>query len=394
MRGISLDLIAGLIFAVAQCRLAVLVLRWSRRARVNQPAVMAAFAGFELLMAAGFLANYSPFGHSLPSRGMAVFGAISYLCLFATSCAVVVHAFLAPVHGPASPGGNLSRRRALTLAGNAVVAAPFAALGYGALIERTNFQVNELDVPLAGLPGDLERLRILLLSDIHLGMFLSERELARMIDAACELDAHIAFATGDFITTFGDPLAASIRQVARVKAEAGTFGCLGNHERYAHAEDEATRLAARAGIPILRGESRQLRFGGAVLNVAGVDYQRSSSWQGRHWRGQQQTYLAGAEKLIQPGAFNLLLSHNPDVFPVAARQGWSLVLAGHTHGGQVNVEILDRSISPAAFLTPYVRGLYRIGASAEYVTRGIGTVGIPARLGAPPEISLLRLRKA
>jgi uncharacterized protein len=385
VRGISLDLVAGLIFAIAQCRLAVLVLRWTRRPRVNRLAVVAAFAVFELLMAAGFLANYSPFGHSMPSRGMAVFGAISYLCLFATSCAVVVHSFLAPVRGKAHGGGTLSRRRALSLAGNALVAAPFAALGYGALVERTNFQVNELDVPLAGLPLDLEGLRILLLSDIHLGMFLSERELARMIDAACDLDSHIAFATGDFISTFGDPLEASIRQVARVKADAGTLGCLGNHERYAHAEDEATRLAARAGIPILRSQSRQLRFGNAVLNVAGVDYQRIS---------QRHGYLAGAEGLIQPGAFNLLLSHNPDVFPVAARQGWSLVLAGHTHGGQVNVEILDRSISPAAFLTPYVRGLYRIGASAEYVTRGIGTVGIPARLGAPPEISLLRLRKA
>ncbi|HEY7388118.1 MAG TPA: metallophosphoesterase [Bryobacteraceae bacterium] len=394
MRGISLDLIAALIFAIAHCRLAVLVLRWARRARVNRWAFVAAFVGFELVLAVGFLANYSPFGYSMPSRGMAIFGAISYQCLFATSCAVVVHAFLAPARFASASrkvngGGNLSRRHALSLAGKALVAAPFAALGYGALVERTNFQVNETDIPLAGLPPDLDGLRILLLSDIHLGMFLSERELARMIDAACELHPQIAFATGDFITTFGDPLEASIRQVARVEADAGTLGCLGNHERYAHAEDEATRLAARAGIPVLRGESRQLRFGNALLNVAGVDYQRRS-----HWRGQPQAYLAGAESLIQPGAFNLLLSHNPDVFPVAARQGWSLVLAGHTHGGQVNVEILDRYISPAAFLTPYVRGLYRIGASAEYVTRGIGTVGIPARLGAPPEISLLTLRKA
>jgi uncharacterized protein len=341
------------------------------------------------VMAAGFLWNYSPFGHEMPSRAMSMFGAVTFLCLFATTCAVAVHAILAPVYGQNQPGRGLSRRRALTMTGNALVAAPFATLGYGVLMERTNFQVNETDVPLAGLPSDLDGLRLVLLSDIHLGLFLSERELARMIDAACELHPHIAFATGDFISTFGDPLEASIHQVARVKADAGMLGCLGNHERYAHVEDEATRLAARAGIPILRSEARQLRFGSAVLNVAGVDYQRSS-----HWEGHRHEYLAGAERLIAPGAFNLLLSHNPDVFPVAARQGWSLVLAGHTHGGQVNVEILDRSISPAVFLTPYVRGLYRIGASAEYVTRGIGTVGIPARLGSPPEISLLRLRKA
>ena len=95
-----------------------------------------------------------------------------------------------------------------------------------------------------------------------------------------------------------------------------------------------------------------------------------------------------------PGATNVLLQHNPDVFPEAARQGYNLLLAGHTHGGQVTVEILDQSINPARFFTPYVYGLYRAGNSAAYVTRGIGTIGIPARIGAPPEISLLRLRKA
>jgi hypothetical protein len=70
------------------------------------------------------------------------------------------------------------------------------------------------------------------------------------------------------------------------------------------------------------------------------------------------------------------------------------MLAGHTHGGQVSVEILDQAINPARFFTPYVYGLFRQGPAAAYVTRGIGTIGIPARIGAPPEISLLRLRKA
>ena len=91
---------------------------------------------------------------------------------------------------------------------------------------------------------------------------------------------------------------------------------------------------------------------------------------------------------------NVLLQHNPDVFPTAARQGWDLTLAGHTHGGQVNFEILNQDLNVARFYTPYVRGLYRSGRSAIYVTRGIGTIGMPARIGAPPEITLLRLRMA
>jgi predicted MPP superfamily phosphohydrolase len=90
----------------------------------------------------------------------------------------------------------------------------------------------------------------------------------------------------------------------------------------------------------------------------------------------KEEYLAGAERLVYPGAVNLLLSHNPDVFPVAAGQGYDLMLAVHTHGGQ------------------NVKGLYRLEPAAGYVTRGIGTIGIPARICAPPEITLLRLRKA
>jgi predicted MPP superfamily phosphohydrolase len=102
-------------------------------------------------------------------------------------------------------------------------------------------------------------------------------------------------------------------------------------------------------------------------------------------------YLVGAEKMIRPAALNVLLSHNPDVFPVAARQGWHFTISGHTHGGQVNVEILRQDLNIARFFTPYTMGLYRIGPSSIYVSRGIGTIGVPVRLGAPPEVALLRL---
>src|SRR5262249_49769250 len=134
-----------------------------------------------------------------------------------------------------------------------------------------------------------------------------------------------------------------------------------------------------------RGTALPLRFGSTVVNLAGVDYQR---------RADRSHYLRGAERLILPGAINILMSHNPDVFPVAANQGYNLLLAGHTHGGQVTVEILDQSINPARFFTPYIYGIYRTGGATAYVTRGIGTIGGPARIGAPPAISLLRLRRA
>ncbi len=280
---------------------------------------------------------------------------------------------------------DAGRRRALNVAGTLAMASPFAVLGYGALVQRTDFRVREIDVPLPGLPDDLDGIRVLQLSDIHLSAFLSESELARVIDAAIELRPHLAVITGDLITSRGDPLDACIRQLARIKADAGVFGCLGNHERFARVENYTTRAAAAVGIPFLRGAARRLRFGKSILNLAGVDYQTFP---------EKQDYLRGAGRLIVPGACNVLLSHNPDVFPAAAQQGWNLQFSGHTHGGQVTVEIFDQAVTPVRFFTPYVYGLFRSGASAAYVTRGIGTLGIPARIGAPPEIAVLRLRKA
>jgi predicted MPP superfamily phosphohydrolase len=183
----------------------------------------------------------------------------------------------------------------------------------------------------------------------------------------------------------GDPLDACIRQLGRIKADAGVFGCMGNHERYARAEDYTEEAAARLGIRFLRKQAELLRFGGDALNLAGVDHQSRFGGKG---------YLVAVENLKAPDALNLLLSHNPDVFPVAARQGWDLMLSGHTHGGQINVEILDQAITPVRFMTPYIYGTYRTKNSAAYVTRGIGSIGIPTRIGAPPEITVIRLRKA
>lgn len=350
---------------------------------------LAGFVLFEILMGAGYLSSVFHASARSPHQGFAIFAAVAYSYLLTSSAAVAVYTVFDAIRNHLNAGTDQGRRRALNAAGSALVAAPFAAMGYGALIERTRFEVRQVDVTLAGLPVDLDGLRILHLSDIHLGLFLSERELARVINASCELRPHIAFVTGDFISAAGDPLEACIRQLARVKADAGMFGCLGNHERYARAEAQTATLASQAGIPILRDEAQQLRWGNCVLNVAGVDYQRGSS---------KDKYLLGAQRLVYPGEFNVLLSHNPDVFPVAARQGYNLLLSGHTHGGQVTFEILDESINPARFYTPFVRGLYRLRpedtSTAAYVTPGIGTIGIPARIGAPPEISLLTLRKA
>lgn len=277
------------------------------------------------------------------------------------------------------------RRRLVRSAGGVLVAAPFALTGFGTFVQRTDFRVREVGLPVPNLHPDLQGLRLVQFSDIHLSPYLSETEFARAIGQAAELRPHLVLVTGDMISAGGDPLEACLRQIARLRPEAGFLGCLGNHEIYARAEEAATREGARLGIEFLRGRSRVLRFGKAGINFAGVDYQRIHN---------KPDYLRGAERLIQPGMPNVLLSHNPDVFEVAAAKGFDATIAGHTHGGQVQIEILSQSLNVARFLTPYVYGLYRLNGRCAYVTRGIGTIGMPARIGAPPEIALLRLEKA
>ncbi len=277
------------------------------------------------------------------------------------------------------PGFNPGRRALLRTAHAAAITAPLAVLAFGITVSRKRFELAEVAIAIPGLPKDLNGLRLVQLTDIHLGAFLDPRELSRVVAMANETRPHIALVTGDLISQRGDPLDECLRRLSGLRAEAGVLGCLGNHEFYARAVEHAVEGGARAGIDFLRSRSRRLRFGGATLNIAGMDYSP-----GRYPR-----LPDGA--LTEPGTTNILLSHNPNVFPAAAGSGFDLTIAGHTHGGQVTMEIFSESVTVVRFLTPYVQGLFREGPAALYVSRGIGTVGVPARIGADPEITLIRL---
>jgi predicted MPP superfamily phosphohydrolase len=274
------------------------------------------------------------------------------------------------------------RRRVLSMARTATFAAPVVLSGF-AVVRRNDLRLQEVEIAVAGLPADLDGLRLVQLSDIHMSPFLSAADLDRAVDMANETRAHVALVTGDLTTSPRDPLERCIDGLARLRADAGVFGCMGNHEIYTKSEKFVTAHGARRGLEFLRGGAKLLRFGNAGINIAGVDYQRFGH-----------PYLKGADRLLAPSVPNILLSHNPDVFATAAQQGWDLTLAGHTHGGQVNFEILSANLNIMRMYTPFTYGRYEDGKSSIYVTRGIGTVGVPARIGAPPEVALIRLRRA
>ncbi len=314
------------------------------------------------------------------------------------------------------PGRRYFFRAATAAAG----AAPFLTAMYGFAAERLNYQIRRIEIPIPNLPAALDGMRIAQLSDIHLSGYMSRDDVRRAVDMANGLGADLAVVTGDLITGAGDPLADCVDEIRHLHAPLGVWGCNGNHEIYARAEDEAAYLYSQAGMKMLRHENAQITFKGAQFNLIGVDYQRE-----RTPRGQRQQTLANVEPLVRRDMPNILLSHNPNTFNRAAELGIELSLAGHTHGGQIQVEILDHRLSPARFITDYIAGLYSrplfapapteratsvasasrnsppslfAGNSSPmahiYVNRGLGTVGAPVRLGVPPEISFIVLRRA
>jgi predicted MPP superfamily phosphohydrolase len=305
-----------------------------------------------------------------------------------------------------------SRRTFFRTASVVAGAVPFLGVMYGYAAERLRYQVCRVEIPLANLPPELDGLEIVQISDIHLSSYMTRESVRRAVDMANDVRADLAVVTGDLITGVHDSVAECVEEVRHLHAPLGVYGCNGNHEIYARAEDLAERLFQQAGMKMLRRESAVIPYRGAQLNLIGVDYQRERMPSGRKLQ-----MLANVEPLVRRDIPNILLSHNPNSFNRAAELGIELSLAGHTHGGQVQVEILDVSLSPARFITDYVAGLYHRpllmpdqpkrmgetiklmpnapkGLAALYVNRGIGTVGAPVRLGAPPEITHIVLRRA
>jgi len=304
-----------------------------------------------------------------------------------------------------------SRRTFFKTASVVAGAAPFLGVMYGFAAERLRYEVRRIEIPLANLPPELDGLEIVQISDIHLSGYMTRESVRRAVDMANDVGADLAVVTGDLITGMHDSMAECVEEVRHLRAPLGVYGCNGNHEIYARAEDLAEKLYQQAGMKLLRSENAVIAYKGAQLNLIGVDYQRE-----RMPSGRKMPMLDNLEPLVRRDIPNLLLSHNPNSFNRAAELGIELTLSGHTHGGQVKVEILDVSISPAQFITDYIAGLYHRpllmpdvpkrmgetiklmpnapkGLAALYVNRGLGTVGAPVRLGAPPEISHFILRR-
>jgi predicted MPP superfamily phosphohydrolase len=249
-----------------------------------------------------------------------------------------------------------------------------------AFVGRPRVRTHEIAVP--GLPAAFDGYRIAQISDLHCGPFADGARIDRWVAEVNRLDADLVAVTGDLIasgSTFVPVVAGSL---GKLRGRDGVFACMGNHDYFTDGEEMAAALE-RQGLTLLRNRGVEVRRGGGGIYVAGVD----DTWTRRD-------DLDAALAARPEGAPVLLLAHDPALFPDAAQRGVALTLSGHTHGGQLGIPFFAKRFNLARSITRFTTGLYQIGAATLYVTRGLGTTGMPIRLSVPAEIALLTLRRS
>ncbi len=281
----------------------------------------------------------------------------------------------------------LSRRQFLARATYAYAAAGLGLSAYGIWSAERLPAVTRRTLVFDNLPPGLDGLRIAHLSDVHAGIHMSGEKMAAIVAHTNALQPDLIVQTGDMIDISQLFIPDYVRAFRDLHAPLGVVSVLGNHDRYT-GEDAVVKCVRDAGQVFVRNGAHVIEHRGAALALVGID-------DPRNWRADdpQDEDLDAALRLTphQSEAFRILLAHRPGAFDGAAPRGIPLTLAGHIHGGQFYLPVIGWS--PGRLITKYVMGHFTQGDSQLYVSRGLGVVGVPLRVFAPPEIALFELRR-
>ena len=287
---------------------------------------------------------------------------------------------------PLGPTRHLTRRGLLTAA---AAVAPALAMGAGVQGFRRGFSpvaIRKRSLVLPLLPESLEGLRILQLSDVHLGVYRQLGDLEAALELASRESPDLVVITGDFVE-HGDLLPDALDLVQAVRPKLGIVACLGNHE-YFQSISHIRKTYERKGIPLLVDEALSLPTDTSTkLSVLGIDDPRTM---GGDLRPALQ-YSLERTLAKSSGDFQLLLSHRPEAILPASELDLGLVLSGHTHGGQIGFN--GKSAFEALSRDGYLWGPYTRARTGLYTTSGFGH-WYPFRLGCESELPLLELSRA
>jgi predicted MPP superfamily phosphohydrolase len=285
-----------------------------------------------------------------------------------------------------SGGGNTPETN-LTVAqtaGGLSVALPLAVTGYGVFKTSRDYDVTRIDAVFSDLPPGLDGFTIAQVSDIHSGIYMSEKEMENIREIMDPLHPQIAALTGDFVDTRASEIVPVANVFSKIKTDYGVYACMGNHDLFDD-YSKLSRTMKESGIVMLENSHLRLRVNGENLNILGI----ADAPVARSRSNFEQT-LNG----VDPDEFKILLAHRPGVFDRASTAGIDLQLSGHTHGGQIGVELGPLKLNPVYLFEKYPRGHYFSGKSQLYVNSGVGMVFAPIRISIRPEITLIRLKKA
>ncbi len=283
---------------------------------------------------------------------------------------------------------NVSRRNFLEGAGIITAGIPFLIVANSTLNTVRNVRVIPVTVPVHNLPAGFEGFTIAQLSDIHFGSFYDSGILNRCILLLDRLNPDILTITGDFVNFNPKEMEDFYTEYKKLKARKGVFACLGNHDHYmSDSERGDLRGIISSGSVLLNNQSAIIENRGDYINIAGVD---NSS------KGQDFADFPLMLSQKDPMLKSILLCHNPRNWDkyIRGKTDIELTLSGHTHGTQVAIESFGLKLSPAGLIYKQWAGLHSHGNQHLYVNRGLGTVGPPMRIGIPPEITLITLKKA
>jgi uncharacterized protein len=289
---------------------------------------------------------------------------------------------------------DLSRRRFLRTATFAISSYAFAGAAYG-IIRHDDFKIDSKQIKIANLPPELKGLTLTLISDIHAGQYMQEDEMREYADVINGLGSDLIFIPGDFVNFQPDDSKSVAKAFRDLKAKYGIYGSLGNHDFFVNPDYVANVMNNESPVKVLRNKHDKITVNGKDLYILGVDDTRDA---GIRMNEKILNFIdstiedAGASGTSYKDSPKILLCHKPYAFDDIAKRDLDLVLAGHTHGGQVvPFKFGDFNLSFAGFVSKYISGLYKIGKASMYVSRGIGTVGLPIRLNCPPEVTKITL---
>lgn len=280
---------------------------------------------------------------------------------------------------------DTSRRTFLKQGVYGLSAVSFAGSTYGVVFGKSAHDITHAEFAIPGLAPQLEGFTIGLMSDIHSSTFMTRKDMDHYVGLMNSLKADLIVIPGDFVNSLVEEVYPFAEAFSGLSAPYGVYGVMGNHDFFTRNPELVAKEINDCGVKLLRNDKIIIEKDGGRLTLLGVDDV------GRPERALEkiQTALGTTNQNIP----KILLCHRPYFLEQASTSGIDLVLSGHTHGGQVSLgKFGNTTIAPASLASRYIWGKYSIGKTHMYVSRGIGTVGLPIRLNCPPEITRITLR--